>query len=127
MEEPSVIPDYVGWLEELGMEPHRVPAYATHRVTAGLEPELQMLRDGKLDLIAFSSVGEIDGLLHMLGDDRDVLAGADTRLLRARNCERGQAARSARRHRRGKLFGFRRLYRGAGKLLPRLIFRDRRR
>lgn len=74
MDEPSVIPDYVGWLEELGMEPHRVPAYATHRVTDGLELELQMILDGKLDLIAFTSVGEIDGLLHMLADRSDYLA-----------------------------------------------------
>lgn len=74
MEEPSVIPDYVGWLEALGMQPQRVPAYATHRVTEGLELELQMLVDGKVDLIAFSSVAEIDGLLCMLGDRRPVLA-----------------------------------------------------
>jgi len=74
MEEPSVIPDYVGWLEELGMQPQRVPAYTTRRVMDGLEVELQMLMDGKVDLIAFTSVGEIDGLLHMLGDRRDVLA-----------------------------------------------------
>jgi len=73
MDEPSVIPDYVSLLEDLGMSPHRVPAYATHRVTNGLELEVQMVLDGKLDLIAFSSVGEIDGLLYMLADRSDVL------------------------------------------------------
>jgi len=73
MDEPSVIPDYCGWLTDLGMQPHRVPVYATHRVTGGLEVELQLLLDGKLDLVAFTSVGEIDGLLHMLGNDRHVL------------------------------------------------------
>lgn len=73
MDEPSVIPDYIGLLEAAGMEPHRVPAYATHRVTEGLEPELELLLNGRLDLIAFSSVGEIDGLLYMLGDRSDVL------------------------------------------------------
>ena len=73
MDEPSVIPDYVELLKELGMEPHRVPAYATHRVTDGLELELEMILHGKLDLIAFTSVGEIDGLLLMLGDHSDAL------------------------------------------------------
>ena len=73
MDEPSVIPDYVGWLTELGMEPHRVPAYATSRVTEGLDIELQLLIDGKVDLIAFSSVGEIDALLRLLGDRSAVL------------------------------------------------------
>ena len=74
MEEPSVIPDYVEGLKGIGMKPHRVPAYATHRVTDGLEHELQMILAGSVDLIAFSSVGEIDGLLHLLGDRSDVLA-----------------------------------------------------
>jgi len=73
MEEPSVIPDYVGSLAELGLQPHRVPSYATHRVTEGLDVELHLLLEGKLDLAAFTSVGEIDGLLHLLGDDRRVL------------------------------------------------------
>jgi len=74
MDEPSVIPEYVAQLEDLGMSPHRVPAYATHRVTQGLELELQMVLAGQLDLIAFSSVGEIDGLLYLLGDRSDVLS-----------------------------------------------------
>jgi uroporphyrinogen-III synthase len=73
MDEPSVIPDYVELLEELGMKPHRVPAYATHRVMDGLEHEVEMILNGKLDLIAFTSVAEIDGLLHMLADRSDAL------------------------------------------------------
>jgi len=74
MEEPSVIPDYVEGLESIGMKPHRLPAYATHRVTEGLEHQLQMILEGSVDLIAFSSVGEIDGLLHLLGDRANILA-----------------------------------------------------
>ncbi|HHQ15123.1 MAG TPA: uroporphyrinogen-III synthase [Chromatiales bacterium] len=73
MEEPSVIPDYVALLEELGMQPCRVPAYATRRVTTGLDPELELLTGGKLDLVAFSSVAEIDSLLYLLADRRDAL------------------------------------------------------
>ena len=74
MDEPPVIPDFIAGLESLGMDVHRVPAYATHRVTEGLEPELRMILDGVIDLIAFTSVGEIDSLLFMLGDRRDVLS-----------------------------------------------------
>ena len=74
MEEPSVIPDYVQGLKKIGMQPHRVPAYATHRVTEGLGPEIQMILDKKIDLIAFSSVAEIDGLLYMLADRADIMA-----------------------------------------------------
>lgn len=74
MDEPSVIPDYVQGLKSIGMQPHRVPAYATHRVTEGLEAEIQMILDEKVDLIAFSSVAEIDGLLYMLADRADILA-----------------------------------------------------
>lgn len=73
MDEPSVIPDFIRALEELGMQPHRVPAYGTHCVTDGLELELQLLLDGAFDVVAFTSVGEIDGLLHLLGERRDVL------------------------------------------------------
>lgn len=73
MDEPSVIPDYVAALIETGMKPHRVPAYATRRTTEGLDVELQLLVDGKIDLVAFSSVAEIDGLLHILGDRRALL------------------------------------------------------
>ncbi len=73
MDEPSVIPDFVDGLQALGMDVHRVPAYATRRMTGGLEPELQMILDDVPDLIAFTSVGEIDGLLHLLGERRDIL------------------------------------------------------
>jgi len=74
MEEPPVIPDYVSGLLDLGMDVHRVPAYATRRVTEGLEHELRMIVDGELDMIAFTSVAELDSLLYMLGDSSDVLA-----------------------------------------------------
>jgi uroporphyrinogen-III synthase len=68
MDEPSVIPDFVGWLEDLGVEPHRVPAYATHRVTEGLDAELALLCNDQVDIVAFTSVAEIDSLLFLLGE-----------------------------------------------------------
>lgn len=68
MAEPSVIPDFVGWLETLGMEPRRVPAYATHRATGGLDTELELLCNDQIDVVAFTSVAEIDSLLFLLGE-----------------------------------------------------------
>jgi uroporphyrinogen-III synthase len=73
MEEPSVIPDLVRWLGEAGMDVCRVPAYATTRVADGLDAEKRMILAGELDLIAFTSVAEIESLLYVLGDQRDVL------------------------------------------------------
>ncbi len=73
MQEPDVIPNLVGWLREAGMDPHRVPAYTTRRVSDGLEAETRMIIDGEVDLLAFTSVGEIESLLYVLGDRRDVL------------------------------------------------------
>jgi len=73
MDEPSVIPDLVQWLEEAGMDVCRVPAYATKRVSDGLDAEKRMIIAGDLDLIAFTSVAEIESLLFVLGDQRDVL------------------------------------------------------
>ena len=73
MEEPSVIPEFLGWLREAGMDVNRVPAYATTRVSDGLTAEKRMILDGELDMIAFTSVGEIESLLYILGDRRDVL------------------------------------------------------
>jgi uroporphyrinogen-III synthase len=73
MEEPRVIPDLVGWLRDIGMEPHRVPAYTTTRVTEGLSVEKKMLLGGQIDIVAFTSAAEIESLLFLLGDKRDVL------------------------------------------------------
>jgi uroporphyrinogen-III synthase len=73
MEEPRVIPDLVAWLSGIGMEVHRVPAYTTTRVSEGLSHEKKMLIEGAIDLVAFTSAAEIESLLFMLGDERDVL------------------------------------------------------
>jgi len=78
MPEPAVIPDFVGWLREAGMEPHRIPAYVTRRVADGLEAEVRLLVEGAVDLVAFTSVAEIQGLLALLGDRREVLGRCTT-------------------------------------------------
>jgi len=73
MEEPAVVPDFIRDLEAIGLKTKRVPAYVTARETQGLERGTQMLRNGEIDMIAFTSRGEIDSLLQYLGGDGDVL------------------------------------------------------
>ena len=73
MDEPRVIPDLVGWLSATGMDVHRVPAYTTSRNSDGLSAEKKMLLDGAIDMVAFTSAAEIESLLILLGEERDVL------------------------------------------------------
>ena len=73
MEEPRVVPDLVNWLRDIGMEVHRVPAYTTTRVREGLSCEKKMLLNGEIDVVSFTSAAEIESLLFLLGDKRDVL------------------------------------------------------
>jgi uroporphyrinogen-III synthase len=73
MDEPAVVPDFIRDLEAIGLKTKRVPAYVTARETRGLERGTQMLLNGEIDMIAFTSRGEIDSLLHHLGADSDVL------------------------------------------------------
>ncbi|MDJ0926959.1 MAG: uroporphyrinogen-III synthase [Gammaproteobacteria bacterium] len=73
MEEPLVIPEFLAALEEIGLDTQRVPAYVTARATDGLEIGTDLLLTGRVDMIAFTSRGEIDGLLLHLGERRDVL------------------------------------------------------
>lgn len=78
MEEPEVVPDFIRDLEAIGLDTVKVPAYVTARATDGLELGTQLLLDGKVDVIAFTSRGEMESLLLHLGDKRDVLDGDDT-------------------------------------------------
>jgi uroporphyrinogen-III synthase len=73
MKEPNVIPDLVGWLEGIGMEVRRVPAYSTSRVKEGLSVEKEMLLGGHIDIVAFTSAAEIESLLFLLEDKPDAL------------------------------------------------------
>jgi uroporphyrinogen-III synthase len=75
MEEPEVVPDFIRDLEAIGLDTVKVPAYVTARATDGLELGTQLLLDGKVDVIAFTSRGEMESLLLHLGDKRDVLDG----------------------------------------------------
>lgn len=73
MEEPAVVPDFIRDLEAIGVKTKRVPAYITARETRGLERGTRMLLSGEIDMIAFTSRGEIDSLLAHLGKDGSVL------------------------------------------------------
>jgi uroporphyrinogen-III synthase len=73
MEEPAVVPDFIRDLEAIGLKTKRLPAYVTARETQGLERGTQMLRNGEIDMIAFTSRGEIDSLLLHLGEDGSLL------------------------------------------------------
>ncbi|WP_315792104.1 uroporphyrinogen-III synthase [Fischerella sp. JS2] len=65
--EPSVIPDFVAGLKNLGMSVTRVPTYMTRCLDKSLyEVELNLIRQGKIDVIAFSSTAEISGFLQMI-------------------------------------------------------------
>jgi uroporphyrinogen-III synthase len=75
MDEPAVVPDFIRDLEALGLKTKRVPAYVTARETQHLELGTRLLLEGKVDIIAFTSRGEIDSLLLHLGDRRGVLDG----------------------------------------------------
>ena len=75
MDEPEVVPDFIRDLEAIGLDTVKVPAYVTARATDGLELGTQLLLDGEVDVIAFTSRGEMESLLLHLGDKRDVLDG----------------------------------------------------
>lgn len=73
MEEPRVVPEFIENLEAIGLQTKRVPAYVTARETADLELGTRLLLAGDIDMIAFTSRGEIESLLLHLGDDRSAL------------------------------------------------------
>ncbi len=75
MEEPLVVPEFIAALEAVGLQTLRLPAYVTARTTEGLETGVDMLRSGKIDMIALTSRGEIESLLLYLGKERDLLDG----------------------------------------------------
>ncbi|ARV61222.1 uroporphyrinogen III synthase [Nostocales cyanobacterium HT-58-2] len=70
--EPDVIPNFVAGLEKLGMKVTRVPTYRTQSLNKNIyEVELNLIQQGKIDVIAFSSTAEIAGFLQMVDSKRD--------------------------------------------------------
>jgi uroporphyrinogen-III synthase len=72
MPEPDVIPNFVAGLERIGMRVTRVPAYRTRLLDrARYALELELIRRGEVDAIAFSSAGEVAGFLGMVETPAD--------------------------------------------------------
>ncbi|WP_017314727.1 uroporphyrinogen-III synthase [Mastigocladopsis repens] len=70
--EPDVIPSFIAGLEKLGMKVTRVPTYRTRCLDKNIyEVELNLIRQGNIDVIAFSSTAEIAGFLQMVNSKRD--------------------------------------------------------
>ncbi|WP_290882067.1 uroporphyrinogen-III synthase [Fischerella sp.] len=70
--EPDIIPNFVASLEKLGMSVTRVPTYMTRRLDKCFyEVELRLIRQGNIDVIAFSSTAEVAGFLQMVSSKED--------------------------------------------------------
>ncbi len=70
--EPNVIPKFVSDLKKLGMKVTRVPAYTTRCLDQSIyEIELNLIRQGSIDMIAFSSTAEVESFLKMVNSKRD--------------------------------------------------------
>ncbi|RAM49018.1 MAG: uroporphyrinogen-III synthase [Hapalosiphonaceae cyanobacterium JJU2] len=70
--EPNIIPNFLAGLKNLGMAVTRVPTYMTRCLDKSLyDVELNLIRQGKIDAIAFSSTAEISGFLQMITSKTD--------------------------------------------------------
>ena len=67
MPEPDIVPKFIADLKQLGLAVLSVPTYVTHRLDAtDYAVELEQIRQGQVDAIAFSSTAEISALLQMV-------------------------------------------------------------
>lgn len=70
--EPDVVPKFVLELQKLGMKVTRVPVYATRCLSKNIYAlELDLIRQGKIDAIAFSSTAEVESFLQMVDAKSD--------------------------------------------------------
>ncbi|MEH2124430.1 uroporphyrinogen-III synthase [Nostoc sp.] len=72
LSEPDVVPNLITDLQKLGIEVTRVPTY----ITQGLDKtiygmELNLMRKGIIDVIAFSSTAEVESFLTMVNSQSD--------------------------------------------------------
>ena len=64
--EPNIIPNFVKNLEKIGLQVTCVPAYLTQPLQKNLyEVELDLIRQKKVEMIAFSSTGEVESFIKM--------------------------------------------------------------
>ncbi|NES81110.1 MAG: uroporphyrinogen-III synthase [Moorea sp. SIO2B7] len=70
--EPNIVPNFILGLNKLGMKVTSVITYTTRCLDENIyEIELNLIRQNKIDVIAFSSTGEIEAFLNMINSKRD--------------------------------------------------------
>ncbi|RCJ19147.1 uroporphyrinogen III synthase [Nostoc sp. ATCC 43529] len=70
--EPNVMPNLITDLENLGIKVTRTPTYITQGLDKNIySVELDLIRQGKIDVIAFSSTAEIESFLRMVNFPTD--------------------------------------------------------
>ncbi|WP_424096703.1 uroporphyrinogen-III synthase [Moorena producens] len=70
--EPNVIPNFISGLQELGMKVTPVLTYQTRILDKTIyNIELNLIRQGKIDVIAFSSTAEVTAFLTMVNSPQD--------------------------------------------------------
>ncbi|MHC0062036.1 uroporphyrinogen-III synthase [Nostoc sp. UIC 10890] len=70
--EPDVVPNLITDLQKLGIEVTRVPTYITQGLDKSIYGiELNLIRQGIIDVIAFSSTAEVESFLTMVNSPSD--------------------------------------------------------
>ncbi|MGJ5634905.1 uroporphyrinogen-III synthase [Nostoc sp. CALU 1950] len=70
--EPDVVPNLITDLQKLGIEVTRVPTYITQGLNKSIYGiELNLIRQGTIDVIAFSSTAEVESFLTMVNSPSD--------------------------------------------------------
>ncbi|WP_193198979.1 uroporphyrinogen-III synthase [Nostoc sp. MG11] len=70
--EPDVIPNLISELQKLGIQATRIPTYITQGVDKNIYSiELNLIRQGIIDVIAFSSTAEVESFLTMVNSQND--------------------------------------------------------
>ncbi|MEH1840297.1 MAG: uroporphyrinogen-III synthase [Nostoc sp.] len=70
--EPDVIPNLITDLQQLGIEVTSVPSYITQGLNTSIYSiELNLIRQGIIDVIAFSSTAEVESFLTMFNSQSD--------------------------------------------------------
>ncbi|MEH2335668.1 uroporphyrinogen-III synthase [Nostoc sp.] len=70
--EPDVVPNLITDLQKLGIKVTPVPTYITQGLDASIYSiELNLMRQGMIDVIAFSSTAEVESFLTMVNSQSD--------------------------------------------------------
>lgn len=73
LNEPNVIPDLLKDLKNIGLQVNRINAYTTKiNDDADFSKEINDIKSGKIDLIAFTSSAEIEALISIIGGKKEL-------------------------------------------------------